>query len=83
MKRNSKGQFIPKETQRELFAITLPDIWTIIRIIITLLIFAPWIYLLIYRVNLKDKIGNVLASLFQEESNGMCNDNSKKGNWDK
>ncbi len=81
-KRNAQGKFISTkedDNKTEVFSIRIPEGWTMIRYLITLIIFAPWIYIMMYRLNIKEKVLNLLIWLFDNAFH--AEENGKRSGW--
>ncbi len=69
MKRNSKGQFIGQETvdtdnKQDIISFKLPDITKVLLNILLIIFFLPWLYIFIFRLDLKLYLINMGNMLF-------------------
>ena len=71
-KRNKLGQYLPKDYD---LSISFPGPLKIIKYIIIALIVAPWLFILEYRLNLKEIFQKAMENLFL-----IKNDDIKKSN---
>ena len=71
-KRNKLGQYLPKDYN---LSISLPRPLTLIKFILIALIVAPWLFILEYRLNLKEILQKTMENIFL-----IKNDDIKKSN---
>ena len=71
-KRNKLGQYLPKDYN---LSICFPRPLTLIKFILIALIVAPWIFILEYRLNLKEILQKTMENIFL-----IKNDDIKKSN---
>lgn len=76
-RRNVYGQFTEREdhlTGRELFALRMPSLRTIIGLIIGILFILPWLYFIWQSLNPRESFENYLKnSVVREAKNVACN----------
>ena len=77
-KRNSKGQFIPKDNGE--LNIRIPGFLKILKMVvisaIILIILSPWIFVLTFRINIKEAFGKLMEYIFIGEINKDKNEKS-------
>jgi len=70
-KRNSKGQFIPKDNEE--LNIRIPGLLEILKILIIsaiiLIIASPWIFVLIHRIKIKEAFCKIMEFILIGETN--------------
>ena len=71
-KRNKLGQYLPKDYN---LSISFPSPLKIIKFILIALIVAPWLFIIEYRLNLKEIIQKTMENIFL-----IKNDDIKKSN---
>ncbi len=81
-RRNSKVKFVANQEfekiSTEIISISIPDLRTLLRSIITFIFLLPWAYLILYKMNIKDRLIDILIWMFNDtirtdECNGSKN----------
>ncbi len=84
-KRNKQGKFTTKEEEDEkpeIFSFVLPSWKTLLRYVFTFIILAPWIFIMLFRFNFKDKLLELFEIMLGEiNSNRTCYLTKENKNW--
>ena len=60
-KRNERGQYVDKDFK---MSITFPSPFIILKYLLILFIVSPWLFILMYKIDLKTYIQNIMENIF-------------------
>ena len=72
-RRNSLGRFIPDN--KDYITIKIPGPIKILKILLIIIVLSPWIFVIFFRIDVKDIFRNLMETLFVKE-----NEQTKKNN---
>ncbi len=77
-KRNSKGRFTTSDEvikREEIISFILPNLRTLLNYLITILILAPWLFVMFVKFDLKDKVVSIFKNLFDNNATSGIDNN--------
>ena len=60
-KRNERGQYVAKDYK---MSITFPSPFIILKYLLILFIISPWLFILMYKIDFKTYIQNIMENIF-------------------